>query len=71
MSKIALYIEKTEQGKYAVRRPGSTRASAVLPTRDEAIAKAREIGRGVADIYIERVRNTTIGGRDRWRLIGA
>ena len=32
MGKAALYIEKTKHGEYAIRRPGSERASAVSST---------------------------------------
>jgi hypothetical protein len=43
MAKDELFIERREQGDYAVRKPGSERASAVLPTQAAAIQRAREI----------------------------
>jgi hypothetical protein len=66
MGNNALYIERREQGDYAVRKPGSERASAILPTQAEAIERAREIKPNAA-VHVERVRDTTVGGRDKWR----
>jgi hypothetical protein len=67
MSKNELFIEYREQeGDYAVRRPGAARASATEPTQAEAIDTAREIEPAAA-ILVERVRNTNVGGRDKWR----
>jgi hypothetical protein len=66
MAKDSLYIERREQGDYAVRKPGSERASDVLPTQDKAIKRAREINPDAA-VHVERVRDTRIGGRDKWR----
>ena len=64
--KEELFIERREGGDYAVRRPGSERASAVLPTQAEAIERAKEIDPNAA-VHVERVRETTRGGRDKWR----
>ena len=66
MAKNEVFIERREQGDYAVRKPGSERASAVLPTQAEAVERAREIHPGAA-IHVERVRDTRAGGRDKWR----
>jgi uncharacterized protein DUF2188 len=66
MSKDNIYIERTDDGNYAVRRPGSDRASAILPTQAEAIDKARELSPGTAP-DIERVRHTSGGKPDQWR----
>jgi hypothetical protein len=66
MAKAEVYIEKREQGDYAVRKPGSERASAILPTQAEAIERAREMNPDAA-VHVERVRATNIGGRDKWR----
>ena len=66
MAKNSLYVERREQGDYAVRRPGSERASAVLPTQSQAIERAREISPTSA-VHVERVRDTNVGGRDKWR----
>ena len=64
--KEELYVERRDEGDYAVRPPGSERASAVLPTQAEAIDRAKEIDPNAA-IHVERVRETTRGGRDKWR----
>lgn len=66
MNDKRMYVERREQGDYAVRRANSERASAVEPTQKEAIERAREINPGVAP-HAERVRNTDVGGRDKWR----
>ena len=68
MAKSALYIERREKGDYAVRRPGSERASAVLPTQAQAIERARKINPDAA-VHVERVRDTSVGGRDKWRKV--
>jgi hypothetical protein len=65
MSDNRLFIERRpEEQDYAVRKPGSNRASAVLPTQAEAIewAKQKE-----GDIFVERVRRTKCGNSDKWR----
>jgi hypothetical protein len=61
-----LFIERRDEGDYAVRRPDSERASATESTQAEAIERAREIDPD-ATIQVERVRNTEKGGRDKWR----
>jgi len=61
-----LFIEQRPEGDYAVRRSGSERASAVEQTQAEAITRARELSNG-GPILVERVRNTSVGGRDKWR----
>jgi hypothetical protein len=66
MSDDNLFIEQRDQGDYAVRKPGSERASAVEPTQKEAIERARELNPEAA-IHVERVRNTTGGSPDKWR----
>jgi hypothetical protein len=66
MAKKEVFIERREEGDYAVRRPGSERASAVLPTQAEAVERAREIDPDAA-VLVERVRDTKVGGRDKWR----
>jgi len=60
------FIEQRPEGDYAVRRPKSERASAVTATQATAIERAIEIDPS-ATIHIERVRNTSQGGRDQWR----
>lgn len=65
-NKDQIYIERRDGGDYAVRRGGADRASAVKPTQREAIDRAKEIAPG-APIHVERVRNTDVGHRDKWR----
>lgn len=65
-NKDQLFVERRPQGDYAVRRGGSERASAVLPTQAQAIGRAREISPNSTPL-VERVRNTTHGTRDHWR----
>jgi hypothetical protein len=64
--KDQLFVERREQGDYAVRRPDSERASDVLPTQAEAIQRARELNPD-RDPLVERVRHTTRGKPDQWR----
>lgn len=61
-----LFIERRPQGDYAVRKPGSGRASSVTPTQGEAINRARQIN-PYAAIHVERVRLTDMGKPDKWR----
>jgi hypothetical protein len=66
MKNDELFIERRDQGDYAVRRPGSCRASAVLPTQAEAIDRARELEPNSTPM-VERVRHTSRGKPDQWR----
>ena len=66
MSKDRLFVERRPQGDYAVRRPNAQRASDVLPTQGEAIARARELN-PTMDPLVERVRHTTGGKPNQWR----
>jgi uncharacterized protein DUF2188 len=66
MSDNNYYIERREEGDYAIRKPNSERASGVAPTQAEAIEKAREMNPDAA-IHVERVRNTSKGNPDKWR----
>jgi hypothetical protein len=65
MSDKRVFIEQREQGDYAIRRPNSERASAVLPTQAEAIKRAQEMEH--SEILVERVRHTSGGDPDKWR----
>jgi len=60
------FIEKRPQGDFAIRRPGSERASGVESTQSAAIERAGEMDSD-ATIHVERVRNTKMGKRDKWR----
>ena len=60
------FIEQTMDGRYAVRAKGSERASAVVGSQREAVARARELNPNDRP-DVERVRDTKSGGRDKWR----
>lgn len=65
MTDKRVFIERRpEERDYAVRKPGSERASVVLPTQAEAIDWARQRD---ADVFVERVRQTKVGNPDKWR----
>ena len=66
MKKDQLFVERRDQGDYAVRKANAQRASDVLPTQAEAIERARELNPNSRPL-VERVRNTSAGGRDKWR----
>lgn len=66
MSKDQLYVERRPQGDYAIRRANSQRASDVKPTQHEAIERARGLNPNGTPL-VERVRNTDVGRRDKWR----
>ena len=67
MGRRELFIERrTAEGDYAIRKPGSGKASDVCDTQAEAIERAGEIDPNAA-ILVERVRNTDRGSRDKWR----
>jgi hypothetical protein len=66
MAKDRLFVERRPRGDYAVRKPNSERASAVLPTQAQAIGRAKELGHGKPPL-VERVRFTGRGKPDKWR----
>jgi hypothetical protein len=66
MASKRLFVEQRPEGDYAVRRPNSTRASAVADTQAEAIAIARALNPGKSP-DVERVRHTSRGKPDQWR----
>jgi hypothetical protein len=66
MSKEQFFIERREEGDYAIRKPNSDRASGTADTQKEAIERAKEMNPD-ATIRVERVRNTDAGSRDKWR----
>jgi hypothetical protein len=61
-----IYIEERADGKYAIRKGNSERASAVEDSQEKAIEVAAQMFPG-AKPHIERVRNVKAGGRDKWR----
>ena len=66
MSNGKLFVERRQQGDYAVRKPDSQRASAVEPTQAAAVNRARQLNPDAA-VLVERVRTTTVGKPDKWR----
>ncbi len=66
MTNKDLFIERRQQGDYAVRRANSERASAVAPTQAEAIAEAQRLEPN-GTVLVERVRHTSVGKPDKWR----
>jgi hypothetical protein len=66
MANNRLFVEQRPQGGFAVRKPNSERASAVLPTQSAAIQRARELNPN-AQPLVERVRHTSVGKPDQWR----
>jgi len=66
MTKERLFVERRPQGDYAVRKPNSDRASAVQPTQEKAIERAKELNPGSSPL-VERVRHTDRGKPDQWR----
>jgi hypothetical protein len=66
MSSKRIFVERRDEGDYAVRKAGSERASAIAPTQKEAIEIAKKQNPGVMP-HVERVRNTSNGSRDKWR----
>jgi hypothetical protein len=60
------FIEKNDDGKFAVRAKGSDRASALFATQAEAIAEAKRLN-PEDHPDVERVRHTAGGGPDQWR----
>jgi hypothetical protein len=67
MSRKQLFIERREQGDYAVRKPNSGRASIVTRTQSEAVDWAQGHVPDGGQILVERVRNTDRGHPDKWR----
>lgn len=61
-----LFIERRPEGDYKVMKPNAQRASAVEPTQQAAIDRARELNSN-ATLHVERVRNTKAGSPDKWR----
>ena len=66
MGKLFVVERREDEGDYAIRRPAAERISGHEPTQAEAIERAREIDPN-ATVQVERVRNTSVGRRDKWR----
>jgi hypothetical protein len=67
MAKDPLFIERNNDGKYAVKRANADRASAVADTQAAAIDRAKQLTDG--PIHVERVRSTSVGSPDKWRRL--
>jgi uncharacterized protein YdaT len=61
-----IYVERRDEGDYAVRRAGAERASDVKPTQEKAIERAKELEPNSTP-HVERVRHTNVGKPDKWR----
>lgn len=61
-----VYIEERPDGKYAIRKGNSERASAVEDTQEKAFEVACQMFPGIKP-HIERVRDVKTGERDKWR----
>lgn len=59
------FVEKNEDGKFAVRAQGSQHASSLHATQEEAIAEAKRL-HPADHPDVERVRNVG-DGPDKWR----
>jgi hypothetical protein len=66
MNDDQFYVERTDDGDYAVRKGGAKRASAIEDTQAKAIERARKFNPDAA-IHVERVRKTVNGKPDKWR----
>jgi len=66
MTDKKLFIERREEGDYAVKKAKADRASAVFDTQAEAIKWARDHNPGHSP-DVERVRYTNRGKPDQWR----
>jgi hypothetical protein len=66
MAKDRLFVERRDEGDYAVRKPNSKRASDLLPTQSKAIERAKQLNPGQTPL-VERVRHTEPGKPDKWR----
>jgi hypothetical protein len=60
------YVERRDDGTYKRTRGGASRASVVGSTQREVIDGVKGIAPG-APVHVERVRNTVVGRRDKWR----
>ncbi len=61
-----IFIERREDGDWAVTREGAERASKITETQKEAIEEARKINPGYSP-DVERVRETEQGKPGQWR----
>ncbi len=64
----AIQVQKRNDGRYEVKRPGAKRASDVKDTQKEALARARELDPDNAPIA-KRVRRKPGAKRGTWREV--
>ena len=60
------FVEKNEEGMFAVRAQGSKHASSLHRTQGEAVVEADRLN-SEDHPDVERVRQTDGGGPDKWR----
>lgn len=60
------FVEQTIDGRYAIRAKDSQHASEILETQEAAIQRVRELN-PEDHPDVERVRNSSGGGPDKWR----
>ena len=65
MPDLSLYIARNNEGNFEVKRPGSKNYIAILSTQNEAVEVSRNLNPD-ADIFIEKIIDKNIGGRDKW-----
>ena len=61
-----IYVEQIENGNYTAKFGGSSSQIVEAPTQALTIQVAQSFYPD-ATIEVERVRNTSVGGRDQWR----
>jgi hypothetical protein len=61
-----LFVEKRDDGQFAVSKATAQRASALADTQKEAIEIAKKLNPGHSP-DVERVRHTKNGDPDQWR----
>lgn len=64
----AMQVQKRNDGRYEIKRPGAKRASDVKDTQKEALARARELDPNNAPIA-KRVRRKPGAKRGTWREV--
>ena len=62
----AMRVKQRNDGRFEVRKPGAKRASAILDTQGDAVARAKELDEGRAPIA-KRVRKQPGAKKGTWR----
>jgi hypothetical protein len=63
---LLYFIEQMPGGRYVVRAKGAHEASGIFSTQQKLSTVSRSLNQG-DHLDVERVRNVSTGGRDRWR----